>query len=499
MNSKTLISLLKIKKTYGEFPETVAHISMDSREVDGNAIFVAVRGHQVDGFDFIPQAMESGCRFIVTDRHAELPENVGLLVVRDPVKVASLFSEYIYSFPHETQTMIGVTGTNGKTTVATMIHNLSRALGKNSAYLGTNGFVVNDDRYASTNTTPETTRLHKRIKEASERDSEVFTMEVSSHALGLGRTFGIDYDIAIFTNLTQDHLDFHNTMDEYGYTKGLLFSQMGQNVKDPKYAILNEDDPWSARYRAMTPHEVITYGMTDAADFYPSDIAGTLEGFTFTLNTPEGQYHVESPFIGHFNIQNLMCAIISEWLQGYKLPRVIGAVKDMAPVEGRLEVLDRTLPIDIIIDFAHTPDALNKIIDTVEPFVTGRLIFLVGMTGERDLSKAREMGHISTRADVAIFTPDNPANDDPAMLVEALAEGAAHDNYRTFLDRAEGIEYAIALAEPGDTVVLACKGREPYQIMEDYVKVPHRDDLIALDCAYRKYRRDEYVSDDIID
>ncbi|MCG1010001.1 UDP-N-acetylmuramoyl-L-alanyl-D-glutamate--2,6-diaminopimelate ligase [Salinicoccus sp. ID82-1] len=495
MNSRTLISLLKIKQTYGSFPETVSHITVDSREVDQNSVFVAIKGYQRDGFDFIPQAIESGCRFIVSDRYTALPDTIGLLVVRDPGKVAALFAEYIYEFPHETQTMIGVTGTNGKTTVATMIHNLSRALGKNSAYLGTNGFMLNEDRYDSANTTPETTRLHKRLHEAHERETEVFTMEVSSHALKIGRTYGIDYDITIFTNLTQDHLDFHNTMDEYGYTKGLLFSQMGQNMKDRKYLVLNHDDPWTERYRTMTAHEAITYGMTDEADFWPSEIEGTLEGFNFTLNTPEGPFHVESPFIGHFNIQNLMCAIISEWLQGYRLPRVVQAVSTMAPVEGRLEVLDKTLPVDIIIDFAHTPDALDKIIDTIEPFVTGRLIFLVGMTGERDLSKAAEMGRISTRADVAIFTPDNPANDDPGMLVRALEAGAAHDNYHSFTDRTKGIEYAIDIAEPGDTIVLACKGREPYQIMENYVKIPHRDDLIALDRAYRKYRSEEYAAD----
>lgn len=493
MNSKTLISLLKIKTAYGEFPDAVTNITTDSREAGAESVFVALRGHQVDGYTFIPKAVEAGCRFIVTDRYIELPEDTGLLIVKDPSKVAALFSEYIFGFPHESQTMIGVTGTNGKTTVATMIHNLSRSLGKNSAYLGTNGFMLNEDRYDSINTTPETTKLHKRLKEANDAETEVFTMEVSSHALKLGRTFGIDYDITIFTNLTQDHLDFHNTMDEYGYVKGLLFSQMGQNVRDRKYLIMNNDDPWTGRYSAMSPHEVITYGMSDAADFWPSDIEGTLEGFNFTLNTPDGPYAINSPFIGYFNIQNLMCAIISEWLQGYKLTRIAAAVSGMEPVEGRLEVLDPELPVDIIIDFAHTPDALNKIIDTIEPFVTGRMIFLVGMTGERDMSKAAEMGQISTRADYAIFTPDNPANDDPAMLVEALEAGAVHSDYKSFTDRTDGIQHAIDISEPGDTIVLACKGREPYQIMEDYIKVPHRDDLIALDAAYRKYRSDEYV------
>lgn len=496
MNSKTLLSLLKIKTTYGEFPDKVTNITTDSRETDKDTVFVALKGHQVDGFDFIPQVIEAGCRFIITDRYTELPEYAGLLIVKDPSKVASLFSEYIFDFPHESQTMIGVTGTNGKTTVATMIHNLSRALGKNSAYLGTNGYIINEDRYDSINTTPETTKLHKRLKEANDRESEVFTMEVSSHGLNLGRTFGINFDITIFTNLTQDHLDFHNTMDAYGYVKGLLFSQMGQNVRERKYIILNNDDEWTETYRTMTPHEVITYGMDSGADFWPSDIEGTLEGFNFTLNTPEGGFHVDSPFIGHFNIQNLMCAIIGEWLQGYRFKHITEAVGGMKPVEGRLEVLDPELPIDMVIDFAHTPDALDKIVDTIEPFVNKRLIFLIGMTGERDMTKAEEMGHIATRADYAVFTPDNPANDDPGTLVEALEKGAQHNNYRSFLDRETGIRHAIEYSEPGDTVVLACKGREPYQIMEGYVKVPHRDDLIALDAAYRKYRSDEYEEDD---
>lgn len=493
LNTKTLLSLLKIKKAYGNFPGAVEHISTDSREVDHNSIFVAIKGRQADGQDFIPDVISAGCRFIISDRYYDTGGSAGILVVKDPAKVGALFAEYIYDFPHEAMTMVGVTGTNGKTTVATMVHSLSRAMGKNSAYLGTNGFMVNEDRYVSTNTTPESVRLHHRMDEAAEAGAEVFAMEVSSHGLKLGRTSGINFDIAIFTNLSQDHLDFHPTMDDYGYTKGLLFSQLGQDVKERKFVILNNDDAWSAQYQRMTPHEVITYGMDESSDFYPTDIDGSLEGFNFTLNTPEGAYRVDSPFIGAFNIQNLMAAVISEWVQGYGLEEIIEAVKIMEPVEGRLEVLDRTLPVNLIIDFAHTPDALEKIMDTVKPFAEGRLIFLVGMTGERDTTKAHAMGEIASRADIAIYTPDNPANDDPAMLVELLEAGARSDNYHSFTDREEGIRYAVEISEPGDTIVLACKGREPYQIMENYLKVPHRDDLIALDAAYRKYRPDEYL------
>ncbi|CAD2077257.1 UDP-N-acetylmuramoyl-L-alanyl-D-glutamate--L-lysine ligase [Jeotgalicoccus aerolatus] len=493
MKSTMLLSLLKIKTTYGNFPETVKDITSDSRETHEDSVFVAIKGHQTDGLYFADDVIQRGCRFIVADRYIDLPDHVGLLVVKDPGKTAALFAEYIYDFPHESQTMIGVTGTNGKTTVSTMIHNLSMALGKKSAYLGTNGFMINEDHIVSANTTPETTRLHKRLREAHENDTEVFTMEVSSHGLKLGRTFGVNFDIAIFTNLTQDHLDFHNSMDEYGHIKGLLFSQLGQDVKKHKYVVLNNDDKWSEVYKDMTPFETISYGMDSTADFYPTEIEGSLEGFNFTLNTPEGRFKVNSPFVGEYNIQNLMCAIISEWLQGYEFERILEAVPAMKPVDGRLEVLDPSLPVNIIIDFAHTPDALRKVINTVQPFVSGKLTCLIGMTGERDYSKGAEMGEIATLADYAIFTPDNPANDDPAMLVKLLEEGAVHDNFTSFTDREEGIIHAVNNAEPGDTIILACKGREPYQIVEDYVKMPHRDDLIALDAAYRKYRSEEYV------
>lgn len=492
MKTEQLLSLLKIKKVYGELPDTVDDITIDSREAHKTSIFVAMQGLHVDGFDFIDDALKKGCQFILSDRVRELPKGVGLLKVKDPEKVSALFSEYIFDFPHESMTMIGVTGTNGKTTVSSMIHNLSLALGKETAYLGTNGFMLSEEHYTSANTTPETTRLHKRLKDAEDRKMDVFTMEVSSHALKLGRTFGISFDITIFTNLSQDHLDFHRNMEEYGFTKGLLFSQLGQDLRQHRYVVLNDDDPWSEDYQTMTPYEVITYGSTDRADFYATDIKGTLESTEFTLNTPEGAFYIHSPYVGEYNILNLMCAIISEWLQGYEMKEILEAIEDMQPISGRLEVLDKTLPIDLIIDFAHSPDALEKILETVLPFKKGKLILLVGMTGERDYSKAEAMGRIASLADYVFITVDNPGNDDKQMLIDLLEKGMTHHNYETFIDREEAIKRMVLFADEGDTLLLVGKGREPYQIMEGHVKVPHRDDLIVLDAAYRKYKSDEY-------
>lgn len=249
--------------------------------------------------------------------------------------------------------------------------------------------------------------------------------------------------------------------------------------------MLNNDDSFSEYLRTVTPYEVFSYGIDEEAQFMAENIQESLQGVSFDFVTPFGTYQVKSPYVGKFNISNIMAAMIAVWSKGTSLETIIKAVENLEPVEGRLEVLDPSLPIDLIIDYAHTADGMNKLIDAVQPFVKQKLIFLVGMAGERDLTKTPEMGRVACRADYVIFTPDNPANDDPKMLTAELAKGATHQNYIEFDDRAEGIKHAIDIAEPGDTVVLASKGREPYQIMPGHIKVPHRDDLIGLEAAYK--------------
>ncbi|GGI38787.1 UDP-N-acetylmuramoyl-L-alanyl-D-glutamate--L-lysine ligase [Mammaliicoccus stepanovicii] len=487
MDVKTLLKKIKIKKTYGNEDQEVIDITTDSRTAKKGSIFVASKGYTVDSHKFIPKVIEEGCTVIVSDHYIALPESVLLIEVKDTLKVASIFSHLLFNFPSQQLTTIGVTGTNGKTTIATMIHHLTRGLNKGSAYLGTNGFQINEKVTKGVNTTPETVTLTKHINEAVKQNCESMTFEVSSHGLVIGRLRGVEFDIAIFSNLTQDHLDFHGTMESYGHAKSLLFSQLGQDYRKDKFVILNADDAFSEELYHVSPFEVFTYGIDNEADFMAKDIQESINGVQFTLVTPFGEYEVNSPYLGKFNVLNLLASILGLWVQNYSLEEITKAIQDMPPVEGRLEVLDRNLPIDLIIDYAHTPDGMDKLIDAVKPFVKQKLIFLVGMAGERDLTKTPEMGKISCRADYVIFTPDNPANDDPKMLTAELAKGATHNNYVEFEDRAEGIKHAIDISEPGDTVVLASKGREPYQIMPGHIKVPHRDDLIGLEAAYEKY------------
>ncbi|MCD8842302.1 UDP-N-acetylmuramoyl-L-alanyl-D-glutamate--L-lysine ligase [Staphylococcus arlettae] len=487
MDAKTLFDKIKVKQVIGSLEQDIVDITTDSRTATAQSIFVASEGYTVDSHKFCQDVVDAGCEIVVVNRQLTLTGNVTQVIVPDTLRVASILVNLLFNYPSQQLITYGVTGTNGKTSVATMIHHIYRNLNKGSAYLGTNGFQINEEKTKGANTTPETVVLTKKINEAVQQQAEAMTLEVSSHGLALGRLRGVEFDVAIFTNLTQDHLDFHGTMEAYGHAKSLLFSQLGEDLAKEKYAIVNNDDDFAEYLTSVTPFEVFTYGIDREAQFTAININETLQGVTFDLATPFGVYPVKSPYVGKFNISNIMAAIIAVWSKGIPLTEVIDVVEYLEPVDGRLEVLDPELPIDLIIDYAHTADGMDKLIDAVKPFAQQRLIFLCGMAGERDLTKTPEMGRVACRADYVIFTPDNPANDDPKKLTSELAKGATHNNYVEFTDRAEGIKHAIEIAQPGDTVVLASKGREPYQIMPGHVKVPHRDDLIGLDAAYAKF------------
>ncbi|KGJ27087.1 UDP-N-acetylmuramoyl-L-alanyl-D-glutamate--L-lysine ligase [Staphylococcus haemolyticus] len=487
MNANELFEKIRVKQVIGTLDINVTDITTDSRTASEGSIFVASKGYTVDSHKFCQNVVDQGAKVIVVNHQQDINGDVTQVIVPDTLRVASLLAHTLYDYPSHQLTTIGVTGTNGKTSIATMIHLIYRGLGKGSAYLGTNGFQINEHKTKGANTTPETVSLTKKIKQAVDENAEAMTMEVSSHGLSLGRLRGVEFDVAIFSNLTQDHLDFHGTMEAYGHAKSLLFSQLGEDLSKEKYAVLNNDDDFSKYLASVTPYEIFTYGIDHDAQFMAKNIQESLQGVQFDFDTPIGTYSVKTPYVGKFNISNIMAAMIAVWSKGTSMEDIVRVVENLEPVEGRLEVLDPSLPIDLIIDYAHTADGMNKLIDAVKPFVKQKLIFLIGMAGERDLTKTPEMGAVACRADYVIFTPDNPANDDPKMLTAELAKGATHDNYVEFDDRAEGIKHAIDIAEPGDTVVLASKGREPYQIMPGHIKVPHRDDLIGLEAAYKKF------------
>lgn len=492
MKSELLLSRLKVKSCFGRFPEDVNHLTLDSRDAGESSVFVARVGFNVDSHQFVPDVVRQGCRFIVADRQMDLPEDVGLVVVKDTSRVASLFAQYIYDFPSQKMHVVGVTGTSGKTSVSTMIHSLLGLLGEKSALLGTNGFCVGEERILNINTTPETALLTRQFAHAVDVGAKHLTMEVSSHALSLGRTFGIDYDLCIYTNLSHEHLDFYRDLNHYGYTKGMLLSQMGSDYRREKYVILNDDDPFCQEMRMESGYEILSFSLAKPeADFYASEIQESTAGTSFKLSTPDGDYEVNSPYLGKFNVENLLCAVITLWLKGFSMEAIVKQIQDLPPIEGRVQFIGKEeLPITLIVDYALTPDGLTKLIDAVKPLVTKRLILLTAMWGSgRDITKAPKMGKISSAADYVVFTNNHPGDDDRQRLVDELEKGITHNRYKKFLERRDAIEHAIEVSEPGDVVVLSGRGSEPFMMVEGMKRVPFRDDLIALEYARKKYNK----------
>ena len=287
-----LFEKIRVKQVIGTLDKEVVDITTDSRTAKEGSIFVASKGYTVDSHKFCQNVVDQGCSIIVVNREQDLNGDVTQIIVPDTLRVASLLAHELFDFPSHQLVTYGVTGTNGKTSIATMIHLIYRKLNKNSAYLGTNGFQINETKTKGANTTPETVSLTKKIKEAVDEGAEAMTMEVSSHGLSLGRLRGVEFDVAIFSNLTQDHLDFHGTMEAYGHAKSLLFSQLGEDLAKEKYVVLNNDDDFSEYLASVTPYEVFTYGIDNDAQFRAINVEESLQGVKFEFDTPFGSYPV---------------------------------------------------------------------------------------------------------------------------------------------------------------------------------------------------------------
>lgn len=485
MNTKLLFENVPYNSIIGSLPETVSSITMDSREALQGSLFVCIKGYTVDGHDFAAQAAEQGASLIVSER----PLIVGdtpVVLVEDTDRALGLLAAKFYEYPSKSLHMIGVTGTNGKTSVAGMLHSMLMELGEKSALSGTIGFNLNGQLHQSANTTSDALTTQQMIARAKEEGCSHMTMEVSSHGLVLGRLAGVEFKTAVFTNLTHDHLDFHGTMEEYGHAKGLLFSQLGQDLQVKKQAVLNADDPWSKRYADMTSHPAFTYGVEMPAQFKAERIELGHSGTKFTLVCPLGEFDVSMKLLGSFNVSNALAAITALYAEGYPLEGVIAALSRIEPVEGRMQKVELEAPISIFIDYAHTPDAIEKAIDAVADFKTNRIIFLVGTGGNRDKTKRPIMAEKASVADYVVLTTDDPRDEAYDSILRDLQSGMKHQEFSCIGDRAEAVRHAIRQAEPGDIIILAGKGHEDYQIIGS-TKYPHSDKDIAIEETIKKF------------
>nr|WP_100373296.1 UDP-N-acetylmuramoyl-L-alanyl-D-glutamate--2,6-diaminopimelate ligase [Bacillus sp. FJAT-45037] len=443
---------------------TIHQIEMDSREVQSGTLFFCVEGYTVDGHDYAAQAVEKGAVAIVANR--VLPSiDVPVIIVRDTKRAMAKLSTYFYGNPTSNMHLIGVTGTNGKTTVTHLLEQMMKDVKKKTGLIGTMYTKIGDVELKTLNTTPESITLQKRFKEMVDAGVDTALMEVSSHALHLGRVRGCDFDVAVFTNLTPDHLNYHKTMESYLYAKGLLFAQLGNSFSD-KVAVINVDDQASEELLKMTTVDVLTYGIKIKADVMAKQINIAAAGTTFILEAMGEQIDIEMKLIGMFSVYNALAAASAALASGVSLKDIKDSLERVEGVSGRFESVDSGQDFTVIVDYAHTSDSLENVLTTVKEFAKGSISVVVGCGGDRDRSKRPVMASIATKyADQAILTSDNPRSEDPKQILDDMVEGLDAENYTVILDRKEAIYQAIGEAKKDDIIVIAGKGHETYQIL----------------------------------
>jgi UDP-N-acetylmuramoyl-L-alanyl-D-glutamate--2,6-diaminopimelate ligase len=445
----------------------VGGLQLDSRKVRRGDLFLAVPGDVHDGRQFIEQAVANGAAAIV----AEAP--VGGFVDELPVPLVELpelrfdlgpLAARFYRYPSRDLHVVGVTGTNGKTTTSRLVAQLGRALGKACGVIGTLGATLDESVCASANTTPDPVALQQQLAQWRDQGVHAVSMEVSSHALVQGRVNGVEFETAIYTNLSHDHLDYHGSMDAYGRAKLQLFASAGL-----RHAVVNLDDDYGPTVVAATAEgvQVLTYSSSGAAaDVCVRNPRFHLRGVDAELHTPWGSGQFSSPLPGEFNLANLAAAVTAVVLAGEDFPAVLEAIARLRPVPGRMQAIPNELGLQVIVDYAHTPDALEQVLAALKAHVSGDLVTVFGCGGDRDRAKRQVMGRLaSLLSDRVILTSDNPRSEDPAAILADIATGCS-GNYALVPDRAEAIARAIGEARPGDCVVIAGKGHEQYQIIE---------------------------------
>ncbi len=454
----------------GDAATEVIELAYDSRKVGTGTLFFCVPGEKVDGHAFAAAAVEAGAVGLVVER--ELPGlEVTQVVVSDTRAAMAPLAARFYGDPTGELMVAGITGTNGKTTTAFLLREILESAGVRCGLLGTVKQVVGGAEEEVERTTPEAIDLQGTFRRILDGGDRACAMEVSSHALALHRADAIHFDVALFTNLTQDHLDFHVGMEDYFLSKRRLF-EMG-----PKTAVVNVDDPYGKRL--AEEFECVTFSAAGAeADLVAGDVGLGSGGAEFVVN---GKIQVSTRLSGHFNVANALGALAAASALGVDLDQAATGLSTAPPPPGRFEPVDEGQSFSVLVDYAHTPDSLENVLRAARPLTAGRLIVVVGAGGDRDRDKRPKMGRAAAKgADFVIFTSDNPRSEDPATIVAEVKAGAGPGNgVEAIIDRREAIAQAFVYAEPGDTVVIAGKGHEQGQEFENGRKLPFDDRDVA--------------------
>ena len=468
MDFQEILDGAEVLQQQGE--RAVKGLDYDSRRVKPGWLFVAMRGGSTDGNRYIDMAIQSGAVAVVTDSAAELPrDGVAWAVVPHGRRALARLSANYYKHPGERLRVTGITGTNGKTTTTFILEAILKAAARKNALIGTVEYHLPGEVIAAPHTTPESLELNQLFARALSNGATEAVMEVSSHALDQGRVFGIPFDVAVFSNLTQDHLDYHSTMEEYFAAKRILFEGCG--TEPPRCAIVNIDDDYGRKLVEFSRRrsQVFTYGV-EAGDFHAEALEMTPQGNRFTLTTPDGPIVLRSPLIGRVNVYNVIAACAAAYARGCTAAQIADGIAHMERVPGRFERVDEGQPFAVVVDYAHTDDALRNLTRLARDFATrsqGRVITLFGCGGDRDRAKRPKMACAAGEgSDFVVLTSDNPRSEDPVAIIAESLPALEQTGVRfvTEPDRRTAIALALAEAKAGDIVLLAGKGHERVQI-----------------------------------
>ena len=479
---KDIISTLDVQQVEGNQNVSIQDITADSRAVKPNSLFIALDGATVDGHNYIDKAVDAGAVAVIVSKPVTVPDDVCVITVADTRQAMMVCVPYFFDYPANRMRMVGVTGTNGKTTTTHMIRHILKAQGHKVGVIGTVHIMIGDTSYPIHNTTPDVVDLQHILHQMVQENVEYCVMEVSSHALALGRVSGVEFDTAVFTNLTQDHLDFHKTFENYLAAKCKLFEQVSapNQVKDNKGAVINIDDSYGHRVMEKTTAPTITYSTLGKGTLNASDVHMSTKNSQYTVNYKGESYPVSMNTTGLFNVYNTLAAIGACLQEGISMEAIDTALKTFSSVPGRFELIEEGQDFAVVVDYAHTPDGLQNILETAKAIKENRIIIVFGCGGDRDATKRPIMGRIAAEyGDKIYVTSDNPRTEDPVQIVkdvevgvkEALRDGTS---YEVIVDRREAINHAIHDAKAGDIVIIAGKGHENYQILKN--ETIHFDD-----------------------
>jgi UDP-N-acetylmuramoyl-L-alanyl-D-glutamate--2,6-diaminopimelate ligase len=482
MQLRQLVQQLPSASVEGTLDREVVGLAYDSRRVTPGVVFIAIPGQNTDGHEFIGAAIDRGAAAVICERAGMLPPRATRIRVPDVREAMACVARSYYEHPSAKLKVLGVTGTNGKTTVAFMIRTILEAAGTNTGLIGTVRYEIGDRVIPAARTTPESLEVQQMMSQMLKANCEACVMEVSSHALDQKRVLGIEFDVAIFTNLTRDHLDYHGTMENYFAAKQKLFTALERGTKKAA-AVINIDDAFGARLAGTTKVEVeLNFGLRQSARLRATRIEIGADGSRFVVEAPERKFALRLPLIGRHNIYNALAAVGACLALKVDVVKIQAALSKMSAVPGRLERVDCGQPFGVLVDYAHTDDALRNVLTTLRELTKGRLLVAFGCGGNRDAGKRARMGRVAAElADFTLITSDNPRKEDPGKIAAQIEEGflaVRAEACAIELDRRRAIQQIIGKAEPGDIVLLAGKGHETYQEFDDTV-VPFDDRVHA--------------------